>query len=174
MNDGAREITTTYLEMLSSEALKPKESGDENFWVREAVVPQWEFNRFLYQWVGRQWRWTDKLDWDESRWRQYAEDPRLRTFAAFFQGSPAGYYELHQSAEEGTEIAYFGLGPAFCGRGLGGVLLTSALREAWKKEPRRIWVHTCTDDHPSALANYLARGMTIYRTEHHLAPARSA
>jgi GNAT superfamily N-acetyltransferase len=57
--------------------------------------------------------------------------------------------------------------PAFVGRGLGGALLTSALEDAWKMQPPRVWVHTCTLDHPAALANYQARGMKIYKTETH-------
>ena len=32
-------------------------------------------------------------------------------------------------------------------------------------QPRRVWVHTCTLDHPAALANYQARGMKSYKTE---------
>jgi len=67
----------------------------------------------------------------------------------------------HSEAE--IEIAYFGLLPEFIGRGLGGTLLTSAIENAWawSPVPSRIWVHTCNRDHPSALANYQARGFKI-------------
>jgi hypothetical protein len=46
-------------------------------------------------------------------------------------------------------------------------LLTSAIEEAWRILPpvSRVWVHTCNLDHPSALANYQARGMAIYKKE---------
>jgi hypothetical protein len=30
---------------------------------------------------------------------------------------------------------------------------------------QRVWVHTCTLDHPQALPNYLARGFQIFRVE---------
>jgi GNAT superfamily N-acetyltransferase len=173
MNRPGREITTSYLEMFSVKELSPRESRDPDFWIREATTPQWQFNRFLYQFVGERWNWTDKLVWSDEQWRRYVEDPSLRTFGAYYGGAPAGYYELHRTETEGTEIAYFGLAPAFCGRGLGGVLLTSALREAWAAEPRRVWVHTCTDDHPAALANYQARGMRLYKTETHFAAPKS-
>ena len=63
------------------------------------------------------------------------------------------------------EIAYFGLLPQFVGRGLGGALLTATIERAWQLKPRRVWVHTCTLDHPSALANYQARGFRIYKHE---------
>jgi GNAT superfamily N-acetyltransferase len=55
--------------------------------------------------------------------------------------------------------------PEFIGRGLGGALLTSAIDEAWRLSPKRVWVHTCTLDHPQALANYQARGMVVYKVE---------
>ena len=77
----------------------------------------------------------------------------------------AGYYELHRDDEGNIEIAYFGLLPEFIGRGLGGALLTSAIDEAWRLAPKRVWVHTCNRDHPKALANYQTRGMIVYKVE---------
>ena len=63
-----------------------------------------------------------------------------------------------------VEVAHFGLLSAFHGRGLGGWLLTVALRRAQELgDP--VWLHTCTLDGPAALPNYLARGMVPYRTE---------
>jgi len=41
------------------------------------------------------------------------------------------------------------------------------VRDAWSLRPRRVWLHTCTLDHPHALANYMARGFVPYRTEHY-------
>jgi GNAT superfamily N-acetyltransferase len=146
-------------------ALRPKRAADTRFHVAEATVKQWEFNRFLYLLVGRDWSWTDKRNWTDQQWRDYAESERLRTFGGFIEGSVAGYYELRSDDANGIEIAIFGLAPRFVGRGLGGALLTSALEEAWRAQPSRVWLHTCSLDHPAALPNYLARGMSIYRVE---------
>ena len=64
------------------------------------------------------------------------------------------------------EIKYFGLAPAFIGKGFGGRLLTAAIEQAWDwGEVKRVWVHTCSLDHPGALSNYQARGMQLYKTE---------
>ena len=64
------------------------------------------------------------------------------------------------------KIAYFGSAPKFIGRGIGGHLLSHALRSAWDWEgTKRVWVHTCTLDHPNALQNYKARDMEVYRVE---------
>jgi GNAT superfamily N-acetyltransferase len=64
-----------------------------------------------------------------------------------------------------VEIVYFGIMPQFVGKGLGGALLTAAVERAWQMGPTRVWVHTCSLDHPSALGNYLARGFRIFKQE---------
>jgi GNAT superfamily N-acetyltransferase len=157
------EVTTTYLEIGALEELKRKEAADARFEVREAVVPQWQVNRFLYLLVGERWGWTDKQTWADDRWETYVDSTDLRTFVGFVEDAIAGYYEL-QKKQSDVEIAYFGLAPEFIGRGLGGALLSSAIENAFAWGTGRVWVHTCTLDHPAALRNYVARGMRIYRS----------
>jgi len=157
-------ITTTYLEMRERRQLRPKASGDPCFRVLEASARQWEFNRFLYVLVGEAWDWRDRLSWSNERWKMCVESDSMRTFVGYYEGSPAGYFELSCQGES-VEIAYFGLAPRFIGKGLGGVLLTRALEEAWNSKPKRVWVHTCTLDHPAALKNYQSRGMVVFKTE---------
>ncbi|HYG33762.1 MAG TPA: GNAT family N-acetyltransferase [Clostridia bacterium] len=108
-----------------------------------------------------------KKVWTDQQWKDYAESDSLRTFVAYYDGSVAGYFEMRPDKEGGIEIAIFGLAPKFVGRGFGGVLLTHALEQAWQAQPKRVWLHTCTLDHPAALPNYKARGMTVYRVETH-------
>jgi len=158
-------VTVTYLEMLSASDLRPKYSEDPAFRIAEALIKQWQVNKFLYSFIGGPWAWWEKASWSDEQWRVYAEDGRLRTWLATFDGSPAGYFELRWDEAGAVEINYLGLAQAFLGRGLGGPLLTAALKAAWAAKPKRVWVHTCTLDHARALPNYLARGMKIYRTE---------
>ena len=158
---------TTYLEMHSPRQLRPKWCADERFQIREKIGRDWRFNRDLYLAVGQKWSWNDQRLWSEEQWKEYGLAPELRTFGAYYDNTLAGYYELRRDNEGGAEIAYFGLLPEFTGRALGGALLTSAIEEAWRTSPSvtRVWVHTCTRDHPGVLANYLARGMVIYKRE---------
>ncbi len=160
------ETVTTFLEMTSRDQLRPREASDVRFRVVEASIRQWQFNRFLYSFVGKRWSWTDKELWTDEQWRAYVEDDTLRTFVAYYDGSPVGYFELQRQSGGDVEIVYFGMVPKFIGRGLGGCLLTHAIRSAWDWEgAERVWVHTCSLDHPAALENYKSRGMTVYRTE---------
>src|SRR5688572_19243429 len=104
-------VTTTYLEMRSPQELRPKRCADDRFWVGEATVRQWQFNRFLYLAVGDAWSWNDKRVWTDEQWQEYVESADLRTFCAYDEGAPAGYYELHRDDSGDIEIAYFGLLP---------------------------------------------------------------
>ena len=81
------------------------------------------------------------------------------------KGTLAGYFELQRDADDGIEIAYFGLFDEFTGRGLGGHLLTVAAETAWRMTSHRVWLHTCSLDHPAALPNYMNRGFTLFKTE---------
>jgi len=118
----------SYLEMHSPESLLAKEAA-RGLEVRECRIPQYQFNRFLYHYVGAPWGWSDKLSWTDARWQDYVENPRLRTWIGYLDGSPAGYFELQQQEEGNVEIAYFGLVERFMGMGFGGYLLTQAIRD---------------------------------------------
>ena len=86
-------------------------------------------------------------------------------------GETAGYFELHREDDGAVEIVYFGLLPQYTGRGLGGALLTEAVERAWASGAARVWLHTCTFDHPAAIPNYLARGFTVFKTEEYTVPS---
>ncbi len=134
--------------------------------INEAQVKQYKVNRFLYDLIGEAWNWTDKANWPQERWEAYAHADDLRTWIAWSQGSIAGYFELQRQIEGATEIAYFGLAPAFIGKGFGGPMLSTAINLAWQwGDTTRVIVNTCSLDHPGALANYRARGFEVYRTE---------
>jgi ribosomal protein S18 acetylase RimI-like enzyme len=158
-------ITTYYLEMTEPGALRPARAGREDFEVRRAEIPSPELNRFLYTAVGGDWYWTDRLPWTYREWLAYLERPELQTWVAYAAGTPAGYFELEAQEGGNVEIAYFGLLPRFVGQGLGGALLTAAVEKAWAMKAGRVWLHTCTLDHPAALRNYQRRGFRIFREE---------
>jgi GNAT superfamily N-acetyltransferase len=158
-------VTTYYLEMKSPSSLKEKE-GPGGLEIAECEIKQFQVNRFLYQFVGEAWEWTDKLSWTDGQWKALVENDNHRTWVAYHRGSIAGYYELVREHGTDVEILYFGLAPNFIGKGFGGYLLSHAIKSAWAWEgTKRVWVHTCTLDHPGALQNYRARGMELYREE---------
>ena len=160
-------VTTYYLEMLNRSALSSKRANSGNYRVMQVEEPCPELNRFLYCAVGWQWFWTDKLPWNHEQWKEYVEQPGFETWVGYVGGTPAGYFELERETDAHVKIVYFGLLSQFTGRGFGGALLTAAIERAWDLDAVRVWVHTCTLDHPAALPNYLARGFRVYNEETH-------
>jgi len=164
---GTLETTVTYLEMKTPDDL----SGDDTFppsvTITEVLNCTVSFYRYLYGEVGREYHWVERRRWTDERLAAHLADPAIRIWLLQVDGCPAGYFELYRDAEDGVEIAYFGLIPEFVGQGHGKLLLTAAVSTAWELEPMpaRVWLHTCTLDHPQALPNYIARGFVPYKTE---------
>ncbi len=121
--------------------------------------------RMLYQGVGRAFHWTDRDVWPDAALAEYLGRANVAVWVLRVHDVPAGYVELVAHEDGSVEIAYFGLLPAFVGRGLGAHLLTFAVEEAWRMGGTRVWLHTCTLDSSAALPNYLARGFRPYREE---------
>jgi ribosomal protein S18 acetylase RimI-like enzyme len=80
----------------------------------------------------------------------------------YVSGTPAGYVELETQADDNVEIVHFGLLPRFFGQRLGGYLLSAGVQHAWDQGASRVWLHTCSLDGPTAVANYRARGFRVY------------
>jgi GNAT superfamily N-acetyltransferase len=156
------EVTTWYLEMLQQSELRAVECARTDVRVERAAIPSPELSRFLYSAVGGHWYWLDRLSWDYARWLDYLDRAAVETLILYVSGTPAGYIELEAQAEDNVEVAYFGLLPMFTGQRLGGYLLSEGVAHAWAKGARRVWVHTCNLDGPTALANYQARGFRVY------------
>jgi ribosomal protein S18 acetylase RimI-like enzyme len=160
-------IVTHHLEMTSPDELRPARASRDAYRWERVLVPSPELNHFLYRAVGGDWYWLWRIPWPRERWQAHVDRPELSTWVATVSGAPAGYAEVEAQAEGAFEILYFGLLPAFVGRGLGGAMLTEAVRSAWALGARRVWLHTCNLDHPHALAHYQARGFRVFKVEEH-------
>lgn len=160
--DGKLDIVVTYLEMNAPPA--PPAPPPPDVIVRQALTPTVSFYRYLYNEVGAEWLWGDRRRLSDAALAAIIQDPAVAVHVAYHAGVPAGYAELVHS-DTAIELAYFGLLPAFIGRGIGGWFLRWAVHQAWSARPRRVWVHTCTLDHPRALRVYRNAGFVIYRRE---------
>ena len=165
-------VTVYFLEMHRPTQLRPAYSQRTDLAVRHVKMPSPEFNRFLYAAVGADWYWLDRLQWSYAQWQQWLTQSTVQTWVLYVAETPAGYFELEQQTNGEVVICYFGLMPQFTGQGLGGYLLTVAVENAWAIPATRVKLNTCTLDHDAALANYQARGFTIYReiTEYRMLP----
>lgn len=159
------EVTTTYLEMLDPTWLRPALHSPISIEINPVKLPCPELSRFFYTAVGGDWYWLDRLDWTYDDWLTYLDRPQLETWIATASTIPAGYFELEQQPQATIELIYFGLLPQFIGQGIGSYCLTAAIQRAWEMNASRVWLHTCTLDHPNALETYQRRGFRIYNTD---------
>jgi len=156
------QVTRTYLELVDRTAAPPV-AGLSVIQVDRPEPPAY---RRWYREVGEAYRWTDRAGWTDAEIAAHLARSDSSFYLASAGGREAGWYELRRVPGDGSvEIVYFGLFPHAVGQGLGRALLERAVADAWRLGATRIWVHTCTLDHPAALPNYLGRGFTVFKTE---------
>lgn len=164
--DGKIESTITYLEMtkrpLSPTLPAPNAAPNRRLSLMRAHHPTVSFYRYLYGAVGAPWLWYERLLIDDKTLSQTIQDDGVEIYVLYSGGVPAGYSELDARDPQDIEVAYFGLMPEFIGRGLGRFFLRWTIDQAWVHEPRRLWVHTCTEDHPSAIGLYQKEGFVPF------------
>ncbi|MFD8633470.1 MULTISPECIES: GNAT family N-acetyltransferase [unclassified Streptomyces] len=166
-------LTTWSLEMNAPDDLVEAVVPGSEITVSRSEVPSPEFSRFLYASVGGDIHWTDRLGLTRAQWVEHLGRPGVETWVAYDRGTPAGYVELDPQDDGVVEIVYFGLLPDFRGRRIGGHLLSVGVARAWDlasrwpdREPtRRVWLHTCSEDGPTAMDNYRRRGFKVFDTE---------
>lgn len=155
-------VTTIALEMRSPNDFRPKKIDRKDVRVEKIEIPTPSLNHYFFVNVGRPWKWYSRLNWTLSNWQAWVENENVHTYVGYVKNTPFGYIELDQQGDS-VEIAFFGVLPQFIDYGLGGYLLSEAIRLAWQLNPERVWVHTCTHDHKHALNNYQARGLSVYQ-----------
>ena len=156
---------TFYLEMVSSDAFLPTKSNGD---LKITIVnpPDASINHRFYVEIGAHWKWIDRLSWSKEEWKNYVSQTNIITGVGMIDGNEIGFFELKMEDNGDLEIVYFGLLSSYLGQGLGSSLLTETIRQAWNlPHTKRIWLHTCTNDHEHALSNYEARGFKVYKTE---------
>lgn len=155
----------TYLEMTARDELRPAEPQPSL--ALEPLDRDSPLVVELQTRIGTPYGWRAASRTDEEWVAWFADCPRRTFWMLSHDGEPAGLlaYDLHPGNQ--VEIETFGLVPEFVGRRLGGYALTLGIRRAWDLAPRvdRIWLHTSSLDHPSALPNYRRRGFRTFKTE---------
>ena len=156
------ETTVTYLEMTERPTRPSTPPPAGKLAIFRAEQPTISFYRYMYDTIGAQWTWSDRRELDDDTLGAIIHDPDVAIYILYAAGVPAGFVELDGRIEGAVELSYVGLIPEFVGRGLGGYLLDWAVSAAWLMEPERVWLHTCSLDHPSALPMYQRAGFVPY------------
>jgi GNAT superfamily N-acetyltransferase len=162
-DDTLATIVTT-LEMRTRPPLRPSPGSRLRLvrWERPAL----EKYRALFRRVGSPWLWFSRLVMSDAALAAIVDDAGIAVYAVIDPaGIEVGMLELDFRAAGACEISYFGLIPELAGQGHGRWLMAEACARAWAKGVKRVWLHTCTLDHPHALGFYRAQGfVAVART----------
>lgn len=152
----------TYLEMTAPPA--PRSAPDRpELSLRRVERPDLAWYRALFRRIGTDWLWFGRLVMLDDDVQAIISHPQVDVYALAKDGRDEGLLELDRREPPDIELAYFGVTPELTGQGAGRWLMDRALELAWRHRPRRFWVHTCTLDHPGALAFYVHSGFRPYR-----------
>jgi GNAT superfamily N-acetyltransferase len=151
----------TYLEMRERpEVGVPRSTLD----LKRITNPSVERYRELFLLVGAPWLWFSRLAMDDASLAVIIHDPNVEFFVVQDgNGRDVGMLELDFRQAGECELAFVGLIPELSGLGHGRWLLEEAVRRAWREAVGRVHVHTCSLDHPAALAAYRRAGFTPFK-----------
>ena len=154
-------VVVTQLEML--ERPKPRPLPASPFRLVRWADPDPDRFRALFRRVGAHWLWFSRLVMSDAELTAIIGDPKVEVYAALDPaGIEIGLLELDFRKAGECNIAFFGLVPELAGKGHGRWLMGHTLALGWRQGIRRMWVYTCTLDHPGALGFYRAQGFVPY------------
>jgi GNAT superfamily N-acetyltransferase len=158
---GELAAVVTSLEMRERPRLRPVPASPLK--LQRWQEPKISAYRTLFRRVGEPWLWFSRLVMDDATLGAIIHDPAVEIHAVVDRaGIEIGLLELDFRSAGECELAFFGLVPELTGKGHGGWLMSQALALGWRQDVRRMWVHTCTLDHPSALAFYQRHGFVPF------------
>lgn len=157
----ALETTVTFLEM-TEPRLQHVPAPALKLMLMRAEKPTLGFYRYLYDAVGAPYHWLDRKRMPDAELLAAIHADTTAIWVLYVAGAPAGYFEVDTANPDEAVLAYFGVIPAYHGKGLGKWLLNEAIRALWEGKPRRVLVETCTLDGPAALPLYQKLGFTPY------------
>ena len=119
----------------------------------------------LFRKIGEHWLWSSRLLMPKQQVAEILNHRDNQLMIVNNGADTAGMIELDFRQAGQCEIGFFGLVPELNGRGHGRWLMNQALDLAWRPDVSRVWLHTCTQDSPSALPFYLKSGFRAYKSE---------
>ena len=161
---GKTASVVTHLEMLARPTLRPERS-EVSWALRKVDVTDLEWYRSLFRRIGEDWLWFSRLQLSDEELRGVLSEPLRETHVLEADGREEGLVELDFGVEGECDLSFFGLAPALIGCGAGRWMMNRALELAWSRPIRRMSLHTCTLDHPGALAFYVRSGFVPYRRQ---------
>jgi GNAT superfamily N-acetyltransferase len=118
--------------------------------------------RQLFRAVGENLLWFSRIKMSDEKLLATLQDPGTESFTLMRGKTVLGMLELNFRDMPDCELSFFGVVPDEVGKGTGRALIDEAIRRAFAKPITRLWLSTCTLDHPKAMSFYRKAGFTPY------------
>ena len=153
----------THLEMT---VRPPRRDDPPGVWtLGKADTPALDWYRDLHRRVGEEWLWFSRMRMNDSELAAIIHAAGVEVYALVVDGRDEGLLELDFREAGQCELVYFGVTAKLIGTGAARFLMNRALERAWSSDVRRVWLHTCTFDHPLAIAFYQRSGFRPFRRQ---------
>lgn len=153
----------THLEMTEPPAAVADPAGA--WGLRKVETPGLDWFRDLYRRVGEQWLWFSRARMSDAELAAIVQSPLVEIYALMREGRDEGLLEFDFRDAGQCEIVSFGVTAQLIGSGAGRWLMNRALELAWSRPVARVWLHTCTFDHPAAISFYQRSGFRPFRRQ---------
>ena len=153
----------THLEMTARPSRRDDSPGA--WTLRKVDAPALDWYRDLHRRVGEEWLWFSRMRMNDAELAAIIHAAGVEVHALVVDGREEGLLELDFREASQCELVYFGVTAKLIGTGAARFLMNRALERAWSSDVRRVWLHTCTFDHPSAIAFYQRSGFRPFRRQ---------
>lgn len=162
LGDGQLAALVTYL-CHDLVVLPPRRSLPDGFKFRRLGADDLADYRRLFRAIGGEWLWFSRLRMSDGELAGILGDGAVVAQALSGPHGDAGLLELDFRNPEMPELVFCGLLPSLVGSGFGRAMIADVLHMARDFEATSLHVHTCSLDHPRALAFYEKAGFRPYR-----------
>jgi GNAT superfamily N-acetyltransferase len=113
--------------------------------------------------IGDRWLWISRAAMSDAEILAMLTAPGTQLHVLLKEDAEIGIVELHADGPDSIEVNLFGVVPEAAGTGAARWMMLKALRQAFVPPVRRVWLHTCTFDHPAALPFYQGLGFRPWK-----------
>ena len=151
----------TFLER--TELPGPPETPTDGLSLLHVIQPDPSWYRALYSRIGENWLWFSRAVMPEEELAALISSPTTVILALKRDGEAIGLAELDFTVPGDAEIVTFGVVPEEIGSGAAKVLMEGTLAHAFGGDVGRVWLHTCTFDHPAAVRFYARQRFRAFK-----------
>ncbi len=164
MPDNKLATIVTSLEMVARPELGiPTDRPDWE--LRKVLKPGIDWYRKIYRRIGIEWLWFSRIIMSDEELVSILQNPKVDVRILIVNGKEEGLLELDYRVDGECELAFLGVSDDLLGQGAGKWLMHHAIDLAWQTQIKRLWIHTCTLDHPRALPFYIRSGFKPYKRQ---------